>query len=63
VLANLAWFDELDIEGWLIATVVAVAIGAAIWIFAGPVWLVVGASLYLALLVGVKVLANRGRRA
>jgi hypothetical protein len=62
VLANLAWFDELDIEGWLIATVVVVAIGAAIWIFAGPVWLLVGASLYLTLLVGVKILANRGRK-
>lgn len=62
MLANVAWFDELDIEGWLVATVLAIAAGAAIWIFAGTVWLLVGASLYLVLLVGVKILANRDRR-
>ena len=60
-MANLAWIDALDIEGWLLAMGVAVAIGAAIWLFVGAVWLVVAASLYLALLVAVRFLANRGR--
>jgi hypothetical protein len=61
VLANLAWIDELDLEGWLLAMGAAVAIGAAIWLLIGPWWLVLATSLYLALLVVVKILANRGR--
>ncbi len=61
VLANLAWIEELDIEGWLLATAAVVAGGAVAWFFVGPIWLVVGASLYLALLVTVKVLADRRR--
>ena len=61
VLANLAWLDELDLEGWLVATAVAVGAGIAAWVFLGPVWLLVAASAYLVLLLGVKVLANRGR--
>lgn len=63
VLANLAWIEELDIEGWLVATAAAVAVGAAIWIFAGPLWLLLAASLYLALLVGVKLAVGRRDRA
>jgi hypothetical protein len=62
VLANLAWIGELDIEGWLVATGAAVAVGAALWIFVGPMWLVVAASLYLALLVSVKLLVDRHDR-
>jgi hypothetical protein len=63
VLANLAWIGDLDIEGWLVATAAAVAIGAVIWIFAGLVWLVVATSLYLALLVTIKlVVDHRDRR-
>jgi hypothetical protein len=61
-LANLAWISDLDIEGWLVATLAACAVGAVIWIFAGPVWLVVAASLYLVLLVGVKVAVDRADR-
>jgi hypothetical protein len=61
VLANLAWIEELDLEGWLVATALAVAAGAALWWFVGTVWLVVAASLYLGLLVAVKIVANRGR--
>lgn len=61
VLANLAWLDELDLEGWMVATGIAIAAAVAAWIFLGPVWVLVGASAYLALLVGVKVVANRGR--
>jgi hypothetical protein len=63
VLANLAWIGELDIEGWLVATAAAAAVGAAIWIFAGPGWLVLAASLYLALLVVVKLAVDRHDRA
>jgi hypothetical protein len=62
VLANLAWLGDLDIEGWLVATAAAVAIGVAIWIFAGLTWLVIAASLYLALLVTVKLLVDRRDR-
>ncbi len=61
VLANLAWIDALDIEGFLLGTALAVGAGAAIWIFAGSTWLVVAGSLYLGLLAAVKVIANRGR--
>jgi hypothetical protein len=63
VLANLAWIGELDIEGWLVATATAVAIGVVIWIFVGPLWLVLAASLYLALLVVVKLAVDRHDRA
>jgi hypothetical protein len=63
VLANLAWIGELDIEGWVIATAAVVAIGAALWIFIGPLWLLVAATLYLALLVTVKLLVDRHDRA
>jgi hypothetical protein len=62
VLANLAWIDELDIEGWFIATVLAVAAGAAIWLLVGPWWLVAAASGYLLLLVGVRLTVGRQRR-
>jgi hypothetical protein len=62
VLANLAWIGDLDIEGWLVATAAAVAVGAAIWIFAGLGWLVLAASLYLALLVAVKLAVDRHDR-
>jgi hypothetical protein len=58
VLANLVWIGDLDIEGWLVATAAAVAIGAVIWIFAGLVWLVVATSLYLALLVTIKLVVD-----
>lgn len=61
VLANLAWIEELDIEGWLLATAAVVGAGAAMWFFVGPLWLVLGASLYLVLLVTVKVLSDRRR--
>jgi hypothetical protein len=61
VLGNLAWINELDLEGWLIATAAAVGAGIAIWIFAGPVWLLVAASLYLALLVAVRLTFGRDR--
>ncbi|MFN8185996.1 MAG: hypothetical protein U0R69_02840 [Gaiellales bacterium] len=61
VLANLAWLDELDLEGWMVATGLAIGAGVAVWIFLGPVWLLVGATAYLALLLVVKVVANRGR--
>lgn len=63
VLGNLAWISELDIEGWVVATAAVCAIGAAIWLFAGPGWLVLAASLYLALLVTVKLLVDRQDRA
>jgi hypothetical protein len=62
VLANLAWIAELDIEGWLVATAAAVAIGAVIWLLVGPMWLVIAASLYLALLVTVKLVVDRHDR-
>ena len=62
VLANLAWIDELDIEGWLYAMGAAVAIGATIWLLVGALWLVVATSLYLALLVSVRFLTHRGRK-
>ena len=61
-LANLAWISDLDIEGWLVATLAACAVGAVIWIFAGPVWLVVATSLYLVLLVGVRLAVDRTER-
>jgi len=61
VLANLAWIDELDLEGWLIGTAVAAGAGAALWIFVGPWWLVLASSLYLCLLVAVRVLTHRKR--
>lgn len=63
VLANLAWLDELDLEGWFVATVLALAAGAAIWLLIGPWWMVAAASGYLLLLAGVKLLVERGRRA
>lgn len=62
VLANLSWIDELDLEGWFVATVVAVAAGVAIWLLAGPWWLVAAASGYLLLLAGTKFLVDRRRR-
>jgi hypothetical protein len=62
ILANLAWIEELDVEGWVVATALAVAAGAALWYFVGTTWLLVAASLYLGLLIVVKMLANRGRR-
>jgi hypothetical protein len=63
VLANLAWIGELDIEGWVVATAAMCAIGAAIWIFVGPVWLLIATSLYLVLLVGIKLAVDRADRA
>lgn len=62
ILANLAWIDDLDIEGWLLATVVAIGIGAAIWLLAGPFWMVLATSLYLGFLVIVKVAVVRADR-
>jgi hypothetical protein len=62
VLANLAWIGELDIEGWVVATAAMCAIGAAIWIFVGPVWLLIATSLYLVLLVGIKLAVDRADR-
>jgi hypothetical protein len=62
-LANLAWISELDIEGWVVATAAMCAVGAVIWIFAGATWLVIAASLYLLLLVGVKLAVDRADRA
>jgi hypothetical protein len=59
VLGNLAWISELDIEGWLVATAAAGAVGAGIWIFVGPGWLLLAATLYLGLLVAVKLLVAR----
>jgi hypothetical protein len=59
VLGNLAWISELDIEGWLVATAAAGAIGVGIWIFVGPGWLLLAATLYLGLLIAVKVLVAR----
>jgi hypothetical protein len=61
LLGNLAWIDALDLEGFLVATALAIGAAAAIWIFAGPVWLLVAGSLYIGLLVGVRFVANRGR--
>lgn len=61
VLANLAWIDALDIEGFLLGSALGIGAGAAIWIFAGSTWLVVAGSLYLGLLAAMKVVANRGR--
>ena len=63
VLANLAWIGELDIEGWVVATAAMCAVGAAIWIFVGPLWLLIATSLYLALLVGIKLAVDRADRA
>jgi hypothetical protein len=62
VLANLAWIDELDIEGWLVGTALAVTAGAAIWFFIGPWWLIGAATGYLILLVGVKIAVDRRDR-
>jgi hypothetical protein len=62
ILANLTWIDELDIEGWLLATIVAIAAGAAIWIFVGAFWLLLAASLYLGLLVAVRIAVVRAER-
>lgn len=61
VLANLAWIDELDLEGWFIATVLAVAAGVAIWLLIGPWWLLAAASGYLLLLVAVRLTLGRRR--
>ena len=63
VLANLAWIAELDIEGWVVATAAMCAVGAVIWIFVGPMWLVIATTLYLVLLVGVKLAVDRADRA
>jgi hypothetical protein len=61
VLANLTWVDELDIEGFVLVTL-AVAVGVAVvWIFVGVMWLLIAASLYLALLVTVRYLTHRRR--
>jgi len=62
VLANLAWIDELDLEGWFIATVLAIAAGVAIWLLIGPWWLLAAASGYLLLLVAVRLTLGRRRR-
>jgi membrane protein implicated in regulation of membrane protease activity len=62
VLANLAWIDELDVEGWVIVTAGVVGLGVALYVLAGPLWLVVAASLYLALLVAVKLATSQRRR-
>jgi hypothetical protein len=62
VLANLAWIDELDIEGWLVGTALAVGAGAALWYFVGPWWLLAAASGYLVLLAGVKIAVDRHDR-
>lgn len=61
VIANLAWLDELDVEGWMVAMALAIGAALAAWFFLGPIWMLAGASAYLALLVGAKLLANRGR--
>jgi hypothetical protein len=63
VLGNLAWIAELDIEGWVVATAAMCVVGAVIWIFAGPMWLVIATTLYLVLLVGVKLAVDRADRA
>jgi hypothetical protein len=62
VLANLAWIDELDIEGWLLVTILVAAAGVAIWLLFGVFWLLLAASLYLGLLVAVRVLVVRAER-
>ena len=62
VLANLAWFGDLDIEGWLVATALAIAAGAAIGLLFGPWWLLGAATGYLVLLVVVKLAVDRDRR-
>lgn len=62
MLANLAWLDDLDIEGWLLATIVAIGVGAAIWLLAGAFWMVLATSLYLAFLVAVKLAVVRAER-
>jgi hypothetical protein len=62
VLANLAWFDELDIEGWVVATALVVAAGAALWLFFGSWWLLAAASGYFVLLVAVKIAVERHDR-
>jgi hypothetical protein len=46
----------------MVATALAVAAGIAVWLVIGTTWLIVAASLYLGLLVVVKILANRGRK-
>lgn len=61
VLGNLAWIDALDLEGFLLALGLSAAAAGALWYFAGTTWLVVAASLYVALLVAVRIVANRGR--
>jgi hypothetical protein len=61
LLASLAWLEELDLEGVALGTALALGAAGAIWWFAGATWLVVAASLYLCLLVAVKLVANRGR--
>jgi hypothetical protein len=63
VLANLVWIGELDVEGWVVATAAACVIGVVIWVFVGPLWLVLAASLYLAFLVCVKLAVDRADRA
>ena len=62
VVATLAWWQDLDLDGTALALVVAAAAGAAIWFFAGPWWLLVAATLYLLLLVGVRFLVARSDR-
>jgi hypothetical protein len=46
----------------VIATVLAVAAGLAIWLLIGPWWLLGAASGYLLLLVGVRLTFGRRRR-
>ena len=62
VLANLAWIDELDLEGFLLGTALLAGAGAALWVFVGATWLLVAASLYLALLVAVRFATHRNRK-
>jgi hypothetical protein len=66
LLANLSWISELDIEGWLLLTILVIVAGVAIWLFFGAFWLLLAASLYLGLLLSVRLLvarADRRRRA
>jgi len=46
----------------VIATVLAVAAGVAIWLLVGPWWLLAAASGYLLLLLGVRLTFGRRRR-
>lgn len=45
----------------MLATLAVVVGVAVVWIFVGVIWLLIAASLYLALLVTVRVLTHRHR--